>query len=205
MKQSTTRLLYEYWNDVRGARLAPTRFEIEPSRLSKVLSETFILERTANEAYPFRLAGTRICDHFGRELRGTDFLSLVGSDHGAISRALNSVTYSGAALVLEIEGETADSRTVHFEVLVLPLMHPADEVTRYLGAISCIEPMPWLGFEPLVRSWLIAQRLVWPDDRFDTLATKMDRQLPFAPDQTAGYIVRSARRQFRVLDGGRKE
>jgi hypothetical protein len=205
MKQLTTRLLYDYWNDVRGERLAPTRFEIEPARMSTVLSETFILERTVKEAYPFRLAGTRICDQFGRELRGSDFLSLVGSDHRAIARALGSVTYAGAALVLDIEGETDDNRIAQFEVLVLPLLHPADQVTRYLGTISAIDPQPWLGVAPLERSWLIAHELVWPDGRPDALALDWDRQLPFASDLAAARIVRSARRQFRILDGGRKE
>jgi hypothetical protein len=205
MKQLTTRLLYDYWNDVRGERLAPTRFEIEPSRMSVVLSETFILERTGAETFPFRLAGTRICDQFGRELRGSDFLSLAGSDYRAIVRALGAVTKSGAALLLEIEGETDDNRIAKFEVLVLPLLHPENEVTRYLGTISAIDPEPWLGTVPLQRSWLISHDLVWPDGRPDVPAPGWDRQLPFASELAAARIVRSARRQFRILDGGRKE
>jgi hypothetical protein len=205
MKQLTTRLLYDYWNDVRGERLAPTRFEIEPSRMSIVLSETFILERTGAEAFPFRLAGTRICDQFGRELRGSDFLSLAGSDYRAVARALGAVTKAGAALLLEIEGETDDNRIAKFEVLVLPLLHPENEVTRYLGTISAIEPEPWLGTMPLERSWLISHDLVWPDGRPEAPAHDWDRQLPFASELAAARIVRSARRQFRILDGGRKE
>lgn len=205
MKQLTTRLLYDYWNNVRGERLAPTRFEIEPARMSTILSETFILERAGHEDFPFRLAGTRICDHFGRELRGSDFLSLVGSDYRAVASSLGAVTNEGAALLIEIEGETDDNRTAQFEVLVLPLLHPASEVTRYLGTISAINPEPWLGAVPLERSWLIRRGLIWPDGRPDPFAGGLDRQLPFAPELAAARIVRAARRQFRVLDGGRKE
>jgi len=205
MKQLTTRMLYDYWNDVRSDRLAPTRFEIEPSRISSILSETFILERTEHGGYPFRLAGTRICEQFGRELRGSDFLSLVGSDHRIIGNSLRPVTSAGAALLLEIEAETGDSRTVRFEGLVLPLRHPANEVTRYLGTISAIDPEPWLGAMPLERSWLISHELVWPDGPPDMLAGDPGRQVPFSPELAAARIVRSARRQFRILDGGRKE
>lgn len=204
MKQLTTRIIYDYWNDVRGNRLAPTRFEIEPSRMSSVLSETFILERTCEGGYPFRLAGTRICELFGRELRGEDFLGLVGSDHRAIARAMGAVTDRGAALLLEIEAETDDGRTAMFEILVLPLVHPASEVTRYLGTISAIDPEPWLGAEPLEASWLIAHDVIWPDGR-PRGAGEDERQLPFSPELAAARIVRSARRQFRILDGGRKE
>jgi len=205
MRQLTTRLLYEYWNGVRGERMAPTRFEIEPSRMSPVLFETFILERTPKGEFIFRLAGTRVCDQFGRELRGSDFLSLVGSDHKAIARALSTVTNAGAVLLLEIEGETVHSRTSQFEVLVLPLMHPTTEVTRYLGTISAVDPEPWLGSEPLERSWLISQELVWPSGEPYAFASDNDRQLPFSPELAAARIVKSARRQFRILDGGRKE
>ena len=74
MKQKTSQILFAYWNEVRGSRVAPRRFEIEPSRISEILPETFILERLDRETYRFRLAGTRICEEFGQELRGTNFL-----------------------------------------------------------------------------------------------------------------------------------
>ena len=204
MKQPTTRILYDYWNDVRGNRLAPTRFEIEPSRMAAVLSETFILERSEDGSYPFRLAGTRICEQFGRELRGEDFLALAGSDRRAISRALGTVTQSGAVLVLEIESETDDGRTALFEVIVLPLVHPASEVTRYLGTITAIDPQPSLGSEPLHASWLNAHDVTWPEGPPGHFGDD-HHQLPFSPELAAARIVRSARRQFRILDGGRKE
>ena len=45
MQQRTNQILFAYWNDVRGERLAPRRFEIEPARIATILPETFILER----------------------------------------------------------------------------------------------------------------------------------------------------------------
>src|SRR5947209_8169807 len=80
MKQRTSQIIYRYWNEVRGTRLAPTRLEIEPGRIAEVLSETFILENTDTGSYVFRLAGTRICDQFGHELRGRSFLDMAGDD-----------------------------------------------------------------------------------------------------------------------------
>ena len=205
MKQATNEILYGYWNEVRGARLAPTRFEIEPSRLGPVLSETFILERAEDDAFPFRLAGTRICEQLGRELRGEDFLGLVGEDRRVIARALETVAQAGAVLRAEINGETADGRAVSFEVVVLPLVHPEHDVTRYLGGFSAIDPPAWLGAEPIAATWLGSHDLVWPEGRTFDLVSDDDRQQPFSPELAAARIVRSARRQFRILDGGRKE
>jgi hypothetical protein len=205
MKQPTTRILYNYWNDVRSGRFAPTRFEIEPSRISSILSETFILERTGAGELVFRLAGTRICDQIGRELRALSFSALFGDDARLISGAMRSVTAEGGVLLFEIEGESVSGRTVQFEGLALPLVHPATDVTRYLGCLSAIDAPAWLGTEPVAATTLTAHTLIWPEGRpFKTLA-RFDRQLPFAPELAAARIVRSDRRQFRILDGGRKE
>mgnify|MGYP002386686614 CR=1 FL=1 len=74
MKHKTSQSLYGYWNEVRRGRLAPRRFDIEPSRISQILPATFILERVESERYLFRLAGTRLCEIFAREFRGTNFV-----------------------------------------------------------------------------------------------------------------------------------
>ena len=66
--------LYGYWNALRAGRIAPRRLEIEPSRIGSILSETFMLERTDPATYHYRLAGTRLCEIFGFELRGTNLL-----------------------------------------------------------------------------------------------------------------------------------
>lgn len=204
MKQPTSEILYNYWNGLRGNRMAPTRFEIEPTRLAQVLSETFILERGATAAYPFRLAGTRACEQIGRELRGCDFLDLFAEDARVIARALGTATTSGAVLLAEIDGETADGRFVAFEAIVLPLVHPENQVTRFLGGLSAIDPPAWLGSEPIAATWLASHDLLWPDGRTYPLALDPERQQPFSPELAAARIVRSARRQFRILDGGRK-
>lgn len=204
MKQPTSRILYNYWNEIRGHRMAPTRFEIEPARIAPILSETFILERTPAQTYPFRLAGTRICERFGQELRGLDFACLAGDDRHVLRKALETVTADGAVAVLELEAETDDGRGATFEAIVLPLMHPDDEVTRYLGAISAIHAPAWLGAETLSPTGLLTHEVVWPEGRPQLHFDADERQLPFAPELAAARIVRINRRQFRVLDGGRK-
>ncbi|MDX2157611.1 MAG: PAS domain-containing protein [Hyphomicrobiaceae bacterium] len=205
MKQPTTRILYDYWNGVRRNRMAPTRFEIEPSRIAPILSETFILERAGARSYQFRLAGTRICEHFGQELRGLDFTWIAADDTRAVVNVLDTVTHEGCGAVFEVEAIAPDGRAAHFEAIVLPLVHPADKITRYLGAISSIDPPAWLGSEPLEPSGLLSYEFIWPEGRPQAMAMQAHRQMPFAPELAAARIVRSDRRQFRILDGGRKE
>ena len=76
MKHPSNRELHDYWNERRGSRLAPERADIEPSAIRQVLGDTFVLETDAMGHYPFRLAGTRLCALFGRELKSESFVKL---------------------------------------------------------------------------------------------------------------------------------
>ncbi|MEZ5855057.1 MAG: PAS domain-containing protein [Hyphomicrobiaceae bacterium] len=205
MKQPTIRLLYNYWNDVRGERLAPTRFEIEPSRISRVLSETFILERTSDGAHTFRLAGTRICEQLGTELRGRDATWLAGPDRDILEAMLEKITRDGGVGLFEFEATTKDRRRARFETVILPLVHPDDQITRYVGAMSAIEPPAWLGVDPLSPASILTHEVIWPDGRPHAVVAHSRQQLAFSPAFAQARVVRFDRRQFRILDGGRKE
>ena len=92
MKHAATRELYDYWQRLRGVRPAPDRTEIEPSDLRRSLGDTCILEVDARNESRFRLAGTRVCALYGRELKGKDFLSLWrGKDRDAVATLLAAV------------------------------------------------------------------------------------------------------------------
>ena len=61
MKNTATRDLYGYWDQLRGQRPAPERVDIDPGAIRRVLGDTFIVEIDKNRSFPFRLAGTRNC------------------------------------------------------------------------------------------------------------------------------------------------
>lgn len=97
MQQPTSRQLYAYWDRIRNGRMAPRRFEIEPAKIASLLRETFIAECTGLLAFRFHLAGTKVCQHFGRELRGVDFLSLWSvHDRDAIGSLVSNIVNDGA-------------------------------------------------------------------------------------------------------------
>jgi hypothetical protein len=205
MKQRTSQILYRYWNEVRGTRLAPTRFEIEPGRITEILSETFIVEGGGEGSFKFRLAGTRMCEQLGRELRGREFLELFsGDDENVLRRSLEAVTGQGAVGIYEIEARDPAGRPVTFEVVLLPLVHTGQTISRYLGAVSAIDPPLWLGTVPLTPTGLLRHALHWPDGRPHEVIAR-GNQAPFLQGLASARVVRHQRRQFRVLDGGRHD
>ena len=203
MKQQISQSLYAYWNDVRGTRMAPKRFEIEPSCLADILPDTFILERNNGETSRFRLAGTRICEAFGTEFRGSNFFELFSAqDRVTLQRQFSIMARQGAAGLFNIDTETAAGHAARFEVLVLPLFHTQDSVDRFLGSMAPERTELWFGKEPIVKQRLAAHELVWPDGPPKSLAENRHHQSPFLPHVRTARIVRSDRRHFRVYDGG---
>lgn len=204
MKQKTTQALYAYWNEVRAGRLAPRRLEIEPSRLSPILAETFMLERMDAATYRYRLAGTRLCEIFGTELRETNILDgWNDADRLAVARSLSSMREQGAVVLLTFETGVDTARRVKFEALLLPLIHADGKIGRVIGTMTATTSPHWLGYERLVGKRLIQSELIWPDGRPHAVVERTNTGAPFLAAVRQGRVVTDERRRFRVVDGGR--
>lgn len=189
MKNTSTRLVYEYWDELRGERAAPERGEIEPGALRHALADTFVLE---NEPIGpvFRLAGTRICALIGSELRGRAFSALWPDveSQGEIRRLVQTVMDETAGAVAGLSAETQTGAPVYLELLLLPLRYRGRTHARVLGALSPTTTPEWLGLDTLDSVRMISLRMLWP-------AIPLQRR--HAPP------LRSNPPKFMVLPGGR--
>lgn len=204
MKTNSLLKLFDYWNEVRAGRLAPRRLEIEPSAIASILAETFMLERTDEDGYLYRLAGTRLCEIFGAELRGSDFLSgWSTADRATLAQHLKSVCEQGAVLRIASIASSDVRHALEMETMLLPLVHTGEAITRVIGAVSLRSEPHWLGHERLVQRKLIHCDLIWPDGRPHSLVARTAEKQPFVRDFGPVEIVRADKRTFRVLQGGR--
>ncbi len=202
MKHKTSSALFGYWDSVRGHRMAPQRFEIDPSKISAILPHTFILERRDAETFSFRLAGTRMCDVFGYELRGTNFLSgWEAIDRLPLLRQFSTLTRHGTAGIVYLEIGAADEAPVECEVLLLPLRHTRDTIERVLGAFSPLQSPGWFGEKPVTSKHVISNEVIWPS-RDPSSPFSRPAEPPSIDPSRSGRIVRSQRRQFQVFEGG---
>jgi len=203
MKEATSQHLFSYWNEVRGDRIAPKRFEIEPSRIAQILPDTFILERIDVDTARFRLAGTRICEAFVAEFRGTNFFELFSlDDRVTLKHQFNLTARQGAVVVFTLQCATESGKTCTVEGIVAPLFHTRETVDRYLGSLAVHGAPEWLGSEPIVSQRLVDFELIWPDGRPHSVFEAHHRQSPFTPHMRNARVVRIDRRNFRVYDGG---
>jgi hypothetical protein len=205
MREAVSQSLFTYWNELRGDRIAPKRFEIEPSCIAGYLPDTFILEHIDRATTRFRLAGTRISEAFGAEFRGANLFDLFGEDdRQTLERQIGMVVSQGAVGVFLISAHNANGLSTTFELLLLPLTHTRNVVDRFLGSIAPIDKPNWLGTVPLTHRKILSHTLLWPDGKPRSATGNMLRQVPFLPALREARIVRSERRQFRVYEGGLK-
>src|SRR5215831_4611566 len=126
MKHPSIRQLFEYWNERRGKRLFPNREDIEPDSIRHVLADAFILSFDSSRRHPFRIAGTRVCALFRRELNGEGFLDLWSETNGTDIRTLLTLVADqlvGVLADVAAMGMTGTGTTVNLELLLLPLNH----------------------------------------------------------------------------------
>jgi hypothetical protein len=203
MKHATSRELYEYWNRIRGTEPAPRRSEIEPSDIRRILADTFILEVIDREHYLVRLAGTRMCSVYCREIKNTEFLDLWSDeDRQAVATLATAVSIDGAGAVVTADIKTRRGQGATAEVLLLPLRHGGKTYDRILGSYGVIERPYWLGAEAVVMQRIASLRLIWPDQQPRFARRSSDRVasptlIPFP------VTARNRRAHLTVLDGGK--
>ena len=148
MKHPSNRELFDYWNERRGERLAPERADIEPAAIRHVLGDTFVTEMSGSENHQFRIAGTRLCALFGRELKAESFLKLWSrTGQTAIRELLAVVMDEKVGVVASAIGTTADDTLapINLELLLLPLAFRSRSEARVMGALAPMAAPYWLG------------------------------------------------------------
>jgi hypothetical protein len=206
MRHKTSIEIFNYWNRIRGSADAPLRAQIEPGSIRHILPQIFILEMTDIGESRFRLAGTMICNLFGRELRDALFSSLwSGNPLDSAVKIAKGVMDHAVPALLNATGYTGSGRSMSFEVILLPMRSSADRCDRLLGCLVPTNGSAWLGAEPLASLVLDRSRLL--DDQ-PTAA----EALPVAPKAAKSVLVArgaelslAVRRvlHLKVFEGGR--
>jgi hypothetical protein len=200
MKHPSVRELYHYWNAQRGPRRAPERSDIEPGPIRRALADTFILAQNvatghaAAADHSFRIAGTRLCAAFGRELRGAAFVGLWDQQsRRTINDLVGAVTRESVGAVAGARGCNADGEVLDFELVLLPLRHQTATDARVLGALAPQDLPYWFGMNPVGKLALGTIRYLGHENK-EIMDSGEDR----GPLPTGGRI----RHGLIVYDGG---
>ncbi|MBL1256454.1 PAS domain-containing protein [Methylocystis sp. Sn-Cys] len=161
MRHQVSKDLFAYWRELKGARSAPDRSDIDPGKIRHILADTFIIEVDADRAFPLRLSGTRVNALWLREQKGGSFLDLWSADdRQSVSAALTTVIDGVAPVVAGVKTRAENDARLELELLLLPLRYFGKTHARVLGALSPVYQPDWLGYLSAGPLELISMRVI---------------------------------------------
>lgn len=210
MRSKTAIEIYAYWDELRGHREVPSRNQIEPAHIRNILADLFILEKTANGDVRFRLAGTRICALFARELRSTAFDALwLGEQTARLRRVTNEVMQHKSPVVLSASAALAGTADrLPTEIILLPLRSPDGDIDRIIGALVPLTRPHWLEATPVNFLDLDSIRALDVEKTSLFLQNRPEIPLPARQPNRANQSLAGAIRRvlhLRVFEGGRQD
>ncbi|MFT4151905.1 MAG: PAS domain-containing protein [Paracoccaceae bacterium] len=127
-----------YWEALRGTASFPRRDQIDPRGIAGALDQTFLIERIAPGLARFRLAGMRLSDGMGMDLRGMPVSALIAPpDRDRFARALEPVFATPSILDARLRAERSPGRPARMaRMLVLPLGDRNGQPVLALGCLA---------------------------------------------------------------------
>ncbi|WP_162242456.1 PAS domain-containing protein [Rhizobium sp. Leaf371] len=210
MKTRTSTDIFRYWQSLREKGRTPSRDQLDPGAIRDALPDVFILEQAEadqgrTESPRFRLAGTRLCALFVRELRGARLDSLwSAADMQDLAAVTRRVMLSGEPAVLQASG-IADGERLAAELVLLPLLSRGGRHDRIFGSLTPISRPAWIGARPL--PFLSIDRVAFPDRdlpvRNVAVRATVSRTFAAPTRDTALRQALSRVMHLSVMDGGK--
>jgi hypothetical protein len=186
--------LRAYWEKLRGDRIAPYRAELDPRSFEAALEHMFILERLNPTQVRIRLAGMRICEIMGMEVRGMPPEALIDPDHRqSLTDLLDSVFNTPAIAEIDLEMHDPSGIASDARMLILPLRSDFGEMTR---AIGCLVTGPHTGRSPVAFS-IVDKRVL----RIRAAADASGEAMPGFEDEKVPFRPAEPRPQLRAVPG----
>jgi hypothetical protein len=154
MKHPSNRAFFNYWDDKRGNARAPDRSEIEPHALRELLGDIFVLAYEDDGGIPFRVAGTRVCALFGRDMKNQSFSALFAPEsRREVEEIVSAVAEETLPVIAGITATSQDGERAHLELLLLPFNTRAHTPISLTGLLAPFDDCHGVLSELRLTSW----------------------------------------------------
>ncbi len=181
MKHRNSHLMVGYWSRLRRGRVVPDQTDIDPRSLKRLLSHVFILEASDPSRPIYRLAGTSLCERFGNELRGTNFLAHWESQsRGALCLLLRQALNLKQPICISSVASAGEYGMVELETVLAPVTFGDGAPTRFLGMVQVLSDSAVAG-RPIAFERLIGSQVIHEDEPLSTFDAPPPPMPPLEP------------------------
>ena len=182
MKHRNSHLMVGYWSRLRKGRDVPDQTDIDPRQIKRMLASIFILEASDPARPVYRLAGTTLCDRFGFELKGTNFLShWEAQSRGALVTSLRQSLSSRQPICISSIASTSECGAAELETILAPVSFGTGGATRFIGIVQVLsDPTPLAG-RPIAFERLVSCQMIREDEPLSTFSAPPPPMPPLEP------------------------
>jgi hypothetical protein len=159
----SSRMLFRFWEGSRAEKAAPRREDLDLKQVRQLVPHLFIAEYDSHtRAFRWRLAGTGICQLYGRELTGGNMLA--GWDHfeaDTIGRFLAGTVRHLQPCLMRFRYHTDRGQVVGAELAGFPLTASDGRSTHILGGLFPFRETATLDHVGFTHYELAAARSIW--------------------------------------------
>jgi hypothetical protein len=133
--------LYDYWNKLRGPRIAPALREVDPREIAAVLPWVWLADVVdGGDDFGFRLGGERVIEYVGRRLSGARLNFFRGQPFFETMRGAFELCIKTKAPVIRGPARsTLEARSYQdIQVLLLPLSADGETITHLFGGMTLL-------------------------------------------------------------------
>lgn len=142
MKHASSRAFYAIWDKSRGRERAPYRSDLAPDAMREWLGDIFVLSYDAEQGFPLRVAGTRVCALLGGDRKGEGLPSLFTSaSRRNLTDIIGEVAEELLVAVIGIDAIDAHGEKVALEMLLLPFRSRAHTPLSLTGLMVPLTPV----------------------------------------------------------------
>lgn len=160
-----TRNLYRYWEAIRAESAAPNRDDLDLTQISTIVPNLLMLERDhMRQTYKWRLAGTKICQLYRKELTATDALAGWDSfERDTIKKLLDTVVTSLQPCLIRFRLTTTTDQVIGAEMIGMPLHARNGSRFHVFGGIFPFRDAASIGYDGIKQMELSGARTIWTD------------------------------------------
>jgi len=170
MKHRNSHFAVGYWSRLRQGRTTPDQADIDPKALKRLLPFVFLLDARRDGSFVYRLAGTTLCERYGTELRGKNFMAHWDAESRArLGVLLRQSLVSNTPVCLTSVGATEDCRMIEIETILMPISFGSGKAERFLGLAQVLTDVSPLVGRSISFERLVASSLVREDEEINTI------------------------------------
>lgn len=127
---------FDYWRSI-GEGSIPSRCQLTPAAMLPFLSGVLLWDHApATDDFFCRLAGTRICEVAGRELRGQSLEQMHGTGSAAVRINFEDVVHRRSINFVQRRMSWVNRAYRQYERLLMPLTDETGAVRHLMGVIT---------------------------------------------------------------------